>query len=524
MGVQKTHGAGTLVRIGMIAATLLCSRLAWGDAIDNARLLVTRQDAKNWLLPGHDYTNQRYVALEQINTQNVKSLALRWKFSTGIREAFQTTPLVADGVMYITTPRNHLVALDARTGTQVWRYEHTLDTTNLCCGTANRGAGLGYGKIYMATADARLLAVDQKTGKLVWQVALASSAEGKPETTDVLSASDPLKQATVTGASGVGANMAPLVYKGKVIVGVTGAGFGLHLDNTRGKQPIGTVIGMAGNYGRRGFLAAFDAETGKEQWRWYTIPDTGWEGAWRAITPDGTPLHRDIAAEKTAFATYPDAWKTGGGSTWTTPALDPESGLLFLGVGNPSPQMDGLTRPGDNLYSVSLVALDVESGKLRWHYQQVPHDLWGYDVASPPVLFETEVNGKKVQAVGQASKTGWFYAHDRTTGALLYKSEPFVPQENMFAPPTPEGVRIAPGAAGGASWSPVAYNPATGVVYVAACICPPVTPCIPSLETATISRSTTPLPLPPTSHAGVHLARLIRRLGGLHGSKRWSSR
>jgi len=180
------------------------------------------------------------------------------------------------------------------------------------------------------------------------------------------------------------------------------------------------------------------------------------------------PLHRDIVAEKTAFAMYADAWKTGGGSTWTTPALDPESGLLFLGVGNPSPQMDGLTRPGDNLYSVSLVALDVESGKLRWHYQQVPHDLWGYDVASPPVLFETEVNGKKVQAVGQASKTGWFYAHDCITGALLYKSEPFVPQENMFAPPTPEGVRIAPGAAGGASWSPMAYNPATGMVYVAA--------------------------------------------------------
>lgn len=150
--------------------------------------------------------------------------------------------------MYITTPRNHLVALDARTGTQVWRYEHPLNTTHLCCGSANRGAGLGYGKIYMATADARLLAVDQKTGKLVWEVALASSAEGKTETTDMLSASDPLRHAAVTGASGVGANMAPLVYKGKVIVGVTGAGFGLHLDNTRGKQPIGTVICRGGAY------------------------------------------------------------------------------------------------------------------------------------------------------------------------------------------------------------------------------------------------------------------------------------
>lgn len=469
MIVCRIRGAGKLVRIGMIAAVFLGSyRLTWGAPIGTARLLAAGQDAKNWLLPGHDYTNQRYVALEQVNTQNVKSLALRWKFSTGIREAFQATPLVADGVMYVTTPKNHLVALDARTGTQLWRYEYSLDTKALCCGAANRGAGMGYGKVYMATADAHLIAVDQQSGKLVWNVALASQEQGKTETTAVLSATDPLRQATVTGASGIGANMAPLVYKGKVIVGVTGAGYGLHLDTSKGKQPIGAVVGMAGAYGRRGFLAAFDAETGKELWRWYTIPDKGWEGEWRASTADGAPLSRDIAAEKAAFTTYADAWKTGGGSTWTTPALDSALGLLFLGVGNPSPQMDGLTRPGDNLYSVSLVALDVETGKLRWHYQQVPHDLWGYDVASPPVLFETEVNGAKVQAVGQASKTGWFYAHDRKTGVLLYKSEPFVPQENLFTPPTPEGVRIAPGAAGGASWSPVAYTPETSMVYVAA--------------------------------------------------------
>jgi glucose dehydrogenase len=469
MSVRMTQVAGTLMRIGVILTTLLYScQPTQADSIDMGRLLTAWQDAKNWLLPGHDYSNQRYVALEQINTQNVKSLALRWKFQTGIRESFQTTPLVADGVMYITTPRNHIVALDARIGKPLWRYEHPLDTTNLCCGAANRGAGLGYGKIYMATADAHLIAVEQKTGKLVWNTALTSPETGKAESREALSASDPLKQATVTGASGVGANMAPLVYKGKVIIGVTGAGFGLHLDNSKGKKPIGTVVGMAGDYGRRGFLAAFDAETGKELWRWYTIPDNGWEGKWRETTPDGAPLHRDIAAEKAVFAKYADAWKTGGGSTWTTPALDPDLGLLFLGVGNPSPQMDGLTRPGDNLYSVSLVALEAETGKLRWHYQQVPHDLWGYDIASPPMLFEVEIAGKKVQAVGQASKTGWFYAHDRKTGALLYKSEPFVPQENMFTPPTPEGVKIAPGAAGGASWSPIAYNPTTGMVYVAA--------------------------------------------------------
>lgn len=467
--MRGQRSVALLIRVTIAVVIILCgSRLSWGEPIDTARLLSASQDTKNWLLPGRDYTNQRYVALDQITAQNVKSLVLRWKFRTGISDVFQTTPLVADGIMYITTPKNHLVALDARTGKQLWRYEYPLNPKGLCCGSANRGAGMGYGKLFMATADAHLIAIDQSTGKLAWNVALAPTEEGKVETTETLSATDPLRQAVVTGASGIGANMAPLVYDGKVIVGVTGVGYGLHLDNTQGKKPIGAVVGMAGSYGRRGFLAAFAAETGKELWRWYTVPDKGWEGVWRESTLDRAPLHRDIAAEKAAFAKYADAWKTGGGSTWTTPALDPELGLLFLGVGNPSPQMDGLTRPGDNLYSVSLVALDVKTGTLRWHYQQVPHDLWGYDVASPPVLFETEVNGKRVQAVGQASKTGWFYVHDRKTGDLLYKSEPFVPQENIFTPPNAEGVRIAPGAAGGASWSPVSYHPETGAVYVAA--------------------------------------------------------
>ncbi len=467
MATKETRFFRRVVRIVLVAAIVFSySSFIWAGPIDMARLLAAGRDSKNWLIFGHDYTNRRYVALDQINTDNVKSLALRWKFSTGIREAFQTTPLVADGVMYVTTPRNHVVALDARTGRQLWRYEHTFNKTP-CCSTANRGSGLGYGKLYMATADARLIALNLKTGKPVWDVELSSTAEGKTETTEGLPTSDPLRQATVTGASGIAANMAPIVYKGKVIVGVTGAGYGLHLADVQDKKPMGTVVGMAGAYGRRGFLAAFDAEAGKELWRWYTVPEQGWEGEWRTTTPDGVPLHRDIATEKAAFAQYADAWKTGGGSTWTTPALDPELGLVFLGAGNPSPEFNGSTRPGDNLYTVSLVALDVESGKLKWHYQQVPHDLWGYDPASPPVLYDMVVKGKKVPAVGQASKTGWLYAHDRKTGALLYKSEPFVPQENLFATPTPEGVRIAPGAAGGASWSPTAYDPKTGLLYVA---------------------------------------------------------
>ena len=153
---------------------------------------------------------------------------------------------------------------------------------------------------------------------------------------------------------------------------------------------------------------------------------------------------------------------------WATSTIDAHSGTLFVGTGNPSPQMDDLSRPGDNLYTVSLVALDARSGRVKWHYQQVPHDVWGYDVASPPVLFDLPTPKGPVAAVGQASKTGWFYVHDRASGELLFKSEPFVPQHNLFTPPSAAGVRIAPGAIGGANWSPVSYDPGTGLAYVAA--------------------------------------------------------
>jgi glucose dehydrogenase len=161
----------------------------------------------------------------------------------------------------------------------------------------------------------------------------------------------------------------------------------------------------AGNVAR--LRPAWIYQSGKRIWQFDSTPGSGWEGEFRTTTPDGVPLQRDIEREKASFAQYQDAWKRGGGSAWTTPAVDPARGLVYLGIGNPSPQMDDLTRPGDNLYTVSLVAVDVETGKLRWHYQQVPHDMWGYDVASPPVLFDARLDGARIPAVGQASKTGW---------------------------------------------------------------------------------------------------------------------
>lgn len=457
----------------MLRALCGCVLLLWSavapatDAIhDDARLLQADRDVTNWLTYGRDYSNQRFSPLAQVNTRTVSRLVPRWIYQSGVASTFQASPIVVDGVMYLSLPFNHVVALDARTGQEIWRYQHKRRTEKMCCGPANRGVAVAYGKVYIGTVDARLVALDQKTGKLVWDIPLVDDV-GQGERTDQLPADDPLRKQHVSGATGVGANMAPVVYKGKVIIGITGVGYGLHLDSDRPGAPVGSVIGFAGESQRAGFYAAFDAATGKRIWQFDSTPASGWEGEFRTVTLDGAPLERDIAQEKATAAQYEDAWKRGGGSAWTTPAIDPQLGLVYVGTGNPSPQMDDVTRPGDNLYTVSLVALDVDTGALRWYYQQVPHDMWGLDVASPPVLFDADVSGGRVPAVAQASKTGWLYVHDRRDGKLLFKSEAFVPQHNQFKRPTAAGIDIAPGAAGGASWSPVSYDARTGLSYVA---------------------------------------------------------
>ncbi len=434
-------------------------------AVDDLRLTSASNESTDWLTYGHNYENQRFSTLDQINRENVTRLVPRWIYRTGISATFLASPVVADGVMYVSTPRNDVVAVDAVTGVEKWRYRHQMKTDKLCCGPANRGVSIGYGAVYMASADARLIALDMETGAVKWDIFMAVPDEAPTESLAELAKDDPSRDQNVTGSSGLGANMAPLVFDGMIIAGVTGAGYGLHVEAEDGNE-LGAVIGFQGSFGRRGYLAAYDAKTGKEVWRWYTTKADGWEGEWRTETPDGAPLYRDIAAEKARMAEYADAWKVGGGSLWSTPALDSELGLLFLGTGNPAPQMDDVSRPGDNLYTLSLVALDARTGKLRWYYQQVPHDLWGYDVGSPPVLFDLEHNGRMVKAVGEASKTGWFYVNDRVTGEFLFKSENYVPHRNLFRPPTEEGITIAPGAAGGTSWSPVSYDPSTGLAYV----------------------------------------------------------
>jgi len=436
--------------------------------LDATTSRILRPARGEWPSYGRDYAQQRFSPLTQIDRASVARLAPRWTFRSGVEAAFQATPIVVDGVMYLSLPFDHVVALDARDGRVRWRYDHRRrPDRKMCCGPANRGVAVGYGKVFIGTVDARLVALDAATGQKAWEVDLAGGEEGRTEQTASLDRADPLQKATVSGSTGVGANMAPVVYAGKVIVGITGVGYGLHLDAPRPGAPLGAVIGLEGRYGRPGFLAAFDVETGRPVWQFDTILAAGWEGRFTPTTPDGVPLHRDVAKERAAAPSRPDAWRFGGGSAWTTPTIDAERGLLFFGTGNPSPQLEDSSRPGDNLYTVSLVALEADSGRLRWYHQQVPHDVWGYDVASPPVLFDLARGGKTVPAVGQASKLGWFYVHDRVTGELLVKSKPVVPQKNLFARASVEGTEIYPGAVGGVNWSPTALDPVSGLAFLA---------------------------------------------------------
>lgn len=385
------------------------------DMLKNARA-----DGKNWAIYGHDYTNQRYSPLAQITSANVSSLRMSWMYQTGISRlgSFENSPTVVDGVMYVTTPYNTAIAINTRTGQQIWRYEHKPSITApiYCCGPNNRGVAISGGTVYMGTLDARLVALDSKTGAVKWDVEVAD-----PE-------------------AGYSLTIAPLIVDNEVIVGTSGA-----------------------EYGIRGFVRAYNKEDGKPMWTFYTLPDKGWEGNFAEKTGEGEDLKRNITAEKAAMAQYGDAWKRGGGSVWMTPAYDATSHNIFFSVGNPSPDLDGTVRPGDNLYTESIVAIDARTGEYKWHYQQVPHDVWDFDATSPPVIVKLK-NGKT--AVAEAGKTAFVYVLDAETGKLIRKSDEFNKHENYFVQPTADGARMLPGANGGSEWSPPAVNPTLGYMYV----------------------------------------------------------
>jgi glucose dehydrogenase len=386
----------------------------------------------DWTTYGGNDENQRFSQLKQITTKNVGQLTLRRMFQTGIEKlgSFENTPIVTGGVMYVTTPYNTAMAYDLNTGKELWRYNHKLGTTIYCCGPNNRGVGIhGGAHVYMGTLDARLVSLDAKTGKVLWDKEVADPAFGYSIT------------------------HAPLIIGDNVIVGVSG-----------------------GEYGIRGHVTAYNAGSGEQVWRWYSIPapqgdptfddkaPNGWFGTWTPTTPEGTNLNRDVAKEKADSAKFADSWQRGGGGVWMTPAYDKESNTIFVAVGNPSPDLDGSVRPGDNLYTDAVVAIDASNGKTKWYYQTVPHDVWDLDAVSPPVV--ANVGGQKV--VVHAGKTGWVYVLDAATGKLVRKSDNFVPHENIFALPTPEGTRMLPGANGGAEWSPIAIDQGLGYAFVAA--------------------------------------------------------
>ncbi|TDJ67630.1 MAG: pyrrolo-quinoline quinone [Proteobacteria bacterium] len=438
------------------------------QAVDDAQLRAAADNDANWITYGHGFANQRYSALAQINKRNVRRLVPKWIYQTGILGTFPTSPLIDAGVMYLTTPRNHVIALDAATGKERWRYTHVMAADELCCGTHNRGLAMAYGALYMITADARLVALEIEGGTVRWDIPMVDPATGNAADLDALKRLDPANPDEFRQYTRFAGNMAPVVYDGKVFVGVSGAGYTAILDDA--ENDTASLLGRPGTRrGLRAFFSAYDAATGRLLWRWYSTSDNGWEGDFSPQTSFGDDLHRDIAAEKSNAHKYRDAWQTGGGSIYASPSIDPELGLIYFGTGNASPGYAEHKRPGDNLYTSSVIALDINNGKLRWHHQITPHDIWGYDVASPPVLIDITERGKTSRLLTEATKSGWLYVFDRVTGEPLRRSEAFVPHNAlMFHRPTKEGIITAPGAVGGANWPPTSYSPETGWLYVTA--------------------------------------------------------
>jgi PQQ-dependent dehydrogenase (methanol/ethanol family) len=378
------------------------------------------KDSKNWLISNGDYAQTRYYPSQQINAKNVAKLKPAFVFQTAIVESMETAPIVVNGVMFLTTSFNHVYAIDAVTGEEFWHYKHKQGpVTTFCCGPNNRGVAVSGDKLYMGTLDAKLVALDAKTGKPLWQTQIADPEKGYSET------------------------MAPVVVDGKVLIGTNG-----------------------GEYGIRGFVKAFDAETGKELWTFYTIPEQGHEGVWAEKDATGRDMHRDIAAEKAALAKNSKFYETLGGGVWMAPAFDRATNTLFFVAGNPSPDLYGAERPGDNLYTNSMIAIDATTGKYKWHSQYIAHDVWDLDAVSPPILVDVkDEKGKMIPGVIHGGKTGHIYVHDRKDGRLIRFSETMVPQENMWTLPTAQGVRMLPGANGGVEWSPMAVNQKARLAY-----------------------------------------------------------
>jgi alcohol dehydrogenase (cytochrome c) len=389
------------------------------SAVSQDQLSGAASDEANFLHTNGNYDQTRYYPGKQINTSNVAKLHPAWIFQTEVKESLETTPIVVNGVMYVTTSFNHVYAINAKTGEQYWHYKHKMGPiTTYCCGPNNRGVAVYNDKVYMGTLDSKLVALDAKTGSLIWQTDIADPTLGYSET------------------------MAPTAVNGKILIGTNG-----------------------GEYGIRGFVRAYDAESGKLVWNFDTIPENS-VGVWATHDATGKDMHRDIEAEKAALKKMGDPYKTLGGGVWQNPAVDLKTNRIYFVVGNPSPDLDGSLRPGDNLYTDSLVALDLDTGKYACHFQYIAHDVWDLDSVSPPVLVDVkDKDGKVVPGLLHAGKTGNVYVHNRSDCSLIRFSEAMVDQTGMWTLPTKEGARMFPGANGGVEWSVMAINPELGLTY-----------------------------------------------------------
>jgi len=376
-----------------------------------ARLDNALSEPKNWLTYWGDYSAIRHRNLKQVTADNVQNLRLDWIYQTGETGAFETVPLVVDGVMYITAPKGIAVALDAKSGRQLWQYKHAFPPDRKLSGV-NRGMAISGDRLFMVTPDSNVVALEAKTGRLIWQAEMA-----------------PYKAGSHYGS------LAPLVIHDKVLVGISG-----------------------GEQGVRGFIDAYDIATGKRAWRFWTVPLKG--------EPGGDTWLGDSAMR-------------GGGPAWMTGTYDPKLNLTYWGVGNPGPDLYGEVRQGDNLYSCSLVALDPDTGQLKWHFQFTPHDLHDWDAEETPMLLDIEWQGKPRKVVMQANRNAFFYILDRVTGEYL-TGRPFAPQtwakglDDKGRPqllpnttPTPDGVKVCPGLAGATNWIAPSYNPDTKLFYIA---------------------------------------------------------
>jgi alcohol dehydrogenase (cytochrome c) len=393
------------------------------------RLLHTEREPQNWLTYSGNVLGQRFSPLTQITTGNVKNLELQWVWQAKSLEKYETTSLVVDGVLYTIQAPNatnnadgytQIVALDAVSGRQFWTFRYNIPSAaRACCGRVNRGLAILGNTLYMGTLNTHLIAVDARNGTLIWDTTVTT-----PPT---------------QGNGSYPITVAPLIVKDKVIIGTAG-----------GDGPI------------RGFLAAFDAKTGLELWRFYNIPGPGEPGneSWSG-----------------------NSWQTGGAGIWTTGSYDAETNLTFWGVGNPAPDSNGNVRLGDNLYTDSVVALDADTGKLKWHYQFTPHDELDYDATQVPVLADVEVKGRMRKAMLFANRNGVMYVLDRITGAFI-QGKPFVKvnwmdgfdekgRPHRVAGKVPvgsggDGTAIYPHGLGATNWYPPSYSPKTGLFYVSA--------------------------------------------------------